>query len=313
MDEPPQPRADRGPLAPPGGVEPYAADMGVVASADATLGDVDAALASLEVPQWLPIDGPAGMTVGEAVTTDTTGPLRLGYGGWRDRLTGVQFQGGDGGLVTHGGLPVKNVAGYDLTKLLVGSFGAIGRPITVTARTVRRPTDALVATVPVPDDVPAHVNALLTGRAPPQWMLLTRGGLRAGWLGSGEEIDRLAEDVDGDRRTFAEDAADRAALLDVGDDELRAVIPPSAAALAMRELSSPKLTIDPAFGVVRTTPDDADAVAALCGRVGGHALVLRGDGGFRRVAGGPDPAAAAVARRLKERLDPDGRLPALPM
>src|SRR5437867_229691 len=77
---------------------------------------------------WLALDPPglAGRTLGSVVATATAGPLRQGFGAVRDHVLGVTFVTGDGRLVQSGGRVVKNVAGYDLTKLEAGGFGAFG-------------------------------------------------------------------------------------------------------------------------------------------------------------------------------------------
>lgn len=77
---------------------------------------------------WLALDPPglAGRTLGSVVATATAGPLRQGFGGVRDHVLGVTFVTGDGRLVQSGGRVMKNVAGYDLTKLEAGGFGAFG-------------------------------------------------------------------------------------------------------------------------------------------------------------------------------------------
>src|SRR3989440_63743 len=77
---------------------------------------------------WLALDPPglAGRTLGSIVATATAGPLRQGFGPVRDHLLGVTFVTGDGRLVQSGGRVVKNVAGYDLTRLEAGAFGAFG-------------------------------------------------------------------------------------------------------------------------------------------------------------------------------------------
>src|SRR5213076_1809681 len=77
---------------------------------------------------WLALDPPglAGRTLGSVVATATAGPLRHGFGAVRDHLLGVTFVTGDGRLVQSGGRVMKNVAGYDLTKLEAGGFGAFG-------------------------------------------------------------------------------------------------------------------------------------------------------------------------------------------
>ena len=77
---------------------------------------------------WLAIDPPglAGRTLGSVVATATAGPLRQGFGPVKDHLLGVTFVTGDGRMVQSGGRVMKNVAGYDLTRLQAGGFGAFG-------------------------------------------------------------------------------------------------------------------------------------------------------------------------------------------
>ena len=77
---------------------------------------------------WLALDPPglAGRTLGSVVATATAGPLRHGLGPVRDHVVGVTFVTGDGRLIQSGGRVMKNVAGYDLTKLQAGGFGAFG-------------------------------------------------------------------------------------------------------------------------------------------------------------------------------------------
>ena len=76
---------------------------------------------------WLAADPPGGnRTLGSVVATGTGGPLRTGFGAMRDQLLGVTLITGDGRIVRAGGRVVKNVAGYDLTRLAAGSFGMFG-------------------------------------------------------------------------------------------------------------------------------------------------------------------------------------------
>lgn len=77
---------------------------------------------------WLALDPPglAGRTLGSVIATGTAGPLRHAFGPVKDHLLGVTFVTGDGRLVQSGGRVMKNVAGYDLTRLQAGSFGAFG-------------------------------------------------------------------------------------------------------------------------------------------------------------------------------------------
>src|SRR6266436_1777604 len=121
-------RARRQPLVAPGAIDAQERDMTATFAADVTLRAAQSHL--LAINQWLPIDGNPHATLGALVDVNSTGPLRLGYGAWRDLLLGVQFTNGRGELITAGGRTVKNVAGYDLTKFMVGSRGVFGRLVT---------------------------------------------------------------------------------------------------------------------------------------------------------------------------------------
>ncbi len=142
---PPVFRLARSPLVAPGESDLHQRDMTATFSVDLTLGQVQSQLAA--IGQWLPIDGDPSVTLATLVETNSTGPLRLGYGAWRDLLLGVQFTNGRGELITAGGRTVKNVAGYDLTKFMVGQSGVFGRLVTITARTYRRPVSALLVRI----------------------------------------------------------------------------------------------------------------------------------------------------------------------
>lgn len=76
----------------------------------------------------LPLDGPRATqaTIGGALATASFGPLKHGFGGSREFCIGVSFVTGDGRIAKAGGRVVKNVAGYDLMKLMIGSNGTLG-------------------------------------------------------------------------------------------------------------------------------------------------------------------------------------------
>src|SRR6476646_4907058 len=77
---------------------------------------------------WRAVDPPGrpDRTLGSIIATGTSGPLRHGFGPVRDHVLGCTVVTGDGRIVKPGSRVVKNVAGYDLTKLHVGSFGGFG-------------------------------------------------------------------------------------------------------------------------------------------------------------------------------------------
>jgi len=85
----------------------------------------NAVAACTEYQQLLPIEGEGG-TIGGALALAQSGPLRVGFGGLRDFCIGISFVTGDGVSGRGGGRVVKNVAGYDLMKLFIGSYGSLG-------------------------------------------------------------------------------------------------------------------------------------------------------------------------------------------
>jgi glycolate oxidase FAD binding subunit len=109
-------------------------DLTAAVGAGISLGTLAATLARRS--QWLPLD-PAGVpegTLGATIATASSGPLRYGHGTPRDHVLGLELATGDGRLLRLGGKVVKNVAGYDLTRLAVGSHGTLG---VITAANVR--------------------------------------------------------------------------------------------------------------------------------------------------------------------------------
>jgi glycolate oxidase FAD binding subunit len=89
-----------------------------------------------EHDQWLPLDpyGSPDGTIGATVATASAGPLASSFGLPRDLLLGLEFVNGRGEIVRGGGKVVKNVAGFDLSRLLTGSWGTLGVITEVTVR-----------------------------------------------------------------------------------------------------------------------------------------------------------------------------------
>ena len=106
-------------------------ELVITARAGTPLAEVEAALA--EQGQLLPFEPPhfsGGATIGGAVAAGLSGPRRAAingyYGAVRDFVLGAKLIDGRGDLLTFGGQVMKNVAGYDLSRALVGSMGALG-------------------------------------------------------------------------------------------------------------------------------------------------------------------------------------------
>jgi FAD/FMN-containing dehydrogenase len=107
-------------------LEHKAEDMTARVEAGVTLAAFQADLATRG--QWLPMDppNPEKLTIGALLATNRSGPRRFGYGTVRDYLIGLTVALADGRVIHSGGNVVKNVAGYDLMKLFVGSRGSLG-------------------------------------------------------------------------------------------------------------------------------------------------------------------------------------------
>jgi len=114
-------------------------DLTLTARAGTTLGEIRDATS--KHGQWLALD-PAGSndgTLGATIATASSGPLRSLFGAPRDLTLGVEFVTGAGVVARGGGRVVKNVAGFDLTRLLTGSWGTLGVITEATVRLHARP------------------------------------------------------------------------------------------------------------------------------------------------------------------------------
>jgi FAD/FMN-containing dehydrogenase len=107
-------------------------DLTATVEAGATLREVNETLA--RHGQWLPLDPPFAdrATIGGILATNDSGPLRHRYGTPRDLVIGVRLATTDGTVAKAGGQVVKNVAGYDLSKLVTGSFGSLAAIVSAT-------------------------------------------------------------------------------------------------------------------------------------------------------------------------------------
>jgi glycolate oxidase FAD binding subunit len=107
-------------------------DLTATVQAGAMLADVNRTLATHG--QWLPLDPPWAdrCTIGGLVATNDSGPRRHRYGTPRDLIIGIDFVRADGVAAKAGGIVVKNVAGYDLGRLMTGSFGSLAVIVSAT-------------------------------------------------------------------------------------------------------------------------------------------------------------------------------------
>lgn len=148
-------------------VEYVPGDLTLTARAGTTLAEIDDATRANG--QWCPLlpwGGDAG-TLGATFSTATHGPCSAALGSPRDLAIGIEFVDGTGALVRAGGRVVKNVAGFDLTRLLVGSWGSLGVVTEVSVRLRARPPVDETWSVAVPGTARERLEAFRRGALAP--------------------------------------------------------------------------------------------------------------------------------------------------
>jgi glycolate oxidase FAD binding subunit len=145
-------------------LEHEAGDLTCTVEGGVRLSVLQAALA--EAGQRLSLDPPGDPTIGACLAARLSGPLSHHYGGPRDLVLGVTLVLGDGTVASSGGKVVKNVAGYDLGKLVCGSEGTLGLIARVALRL--HPLPAATATLVVEtEDTADGVRALRASQLQP--------------------------------------------------------------------------------------------------------------------------------------------------
>ena len=314
------------------------ADLTVTVGAGMRVVDLAAILA--RAGQFLPLDPPHGneATIGGMIAANSNGFWRARYGAVRDLLIGTRIALADGTIARAGGRVVKNVAGYDLDKLLVGSFGTLGVIVEATFKVIPLPaaSDGLVAGFTRSADAFATADAVVRGASRVEACVVERSEGTAWRLavqarGSAATVRRSIEDA---RRELA---ARQGEPRDLGDDlgsmrELparategalvRVSLPlaatPAFAETAARLESLAALVADAASGIVRVhllgddddLIRDAEALLLAARVVGGTGRIeRRAEHLASRLSTWPTrPNGDFLMRRIKEAFDPAGIL-----
>ncbi|WP_322511764.1 FAD-binding oxidoreductase [Chloroflexus sp.] len=144
-------------------------DLTISVEAGMTLGALSAALAANG--QMLPLDGPlpAQATIGGLLATAMDGPRRLGYGSARDLLIGIRVVEATGRVSKAGGMVVKNVSGFDMMKLYLGSFGTLAMIASANFKLIPQPRAAasILCRAQTPAPLWKLVNAIAASQLVP--------------------------------------------------------------------------------------------------------------------------------------------------
>jgi glycolate oxidase FAD binding subunit len=284
--------------------------------------------------QYLPCDpllADAGATLGGTVAAGANGPGRYRYGGLRDFILGVRYVDGAGDLVYAGGKVVKNAAGFDVPKLMVGSLGQFGVLAELTFKVFPKPEAYATLRLDLPS-VAAGVAALIKLTAQPLdldsldltptaagatlWVRLAglAGALPArierlrGVLGGGEKV---AEPEEGQLWRAARELTWVPPVLSgvegAGWSLVKVPVTPKKIVALDQRLTPDAIRRYSVAGQVAwiATPDRASLDAALT-EVGLSGLALVGPAGKARLGIQP---GTAFERRVKQALDPSGRFP----
>ncbi len=306
-------------------------ELVVSARCGTTLAELEAALA--ERGQCLPFEPPhfgPGATVGGMVATGLSGPARASVGAVRDYVLGATLLSGRGEVLSFGGQVIKNVAGYDVSRLLAGSLGMLGVICEVSLKVV----PAARATATLRFDLAqaaalAQLNAWAGKPLPINASAWWEGTLVLRLRGAAAAVDAAVAALGGERIADEHAAAFWNGLREQTDEyfvaALRAI--ESDAEARLWRLSLPQTAPPLALmgdqliewgGAQRWLVSSAPAaeVRQAAARAGGHATVFRGDksvGAFTPLT----PTLARIQHQLALAFDPDqvfatGRLMAAP-
>jgi glycolate oxidase FAD binding subunit len=283
--------------APAGIVEHEPRDLTVTVAAATTVADLTGVLA--EHRQECPLDPRDGAaTVGGVLAAGLSGHRRLRHGPVRDRVLEVRFVTPDGRVVKGGGPTVKNVTGFDIPRLMVGSLGTLGVLVQVTLRCQPRP--------PVSRWYTADLDPFEVPRRTYRPSCVAWDGHRT-WL----LLEGVEADVDAEAASVAATAVERGPVFPTGPHRARVSVRPGALAelAGVLDRSGARWLAEVGVGTVHVAADAEDALAVA--RRGAEAA----GGWLLREAGAPhlDPFGRpspnrALMERIRAAFDPTAKL-----
>ena len=287
-------------------------ELVITARCGTLLSDVEAALA--ERGQMLAFEPPhfgAGATIGGAIASGLSGPRRANSGAVRDFVLGCTLLDGKGDVLRFGGQVMKNVAGYDVSRLLAGSLGTLGLLLDVSVKVLpRAPREATLVFDGVNEiDAIRSLNEWAGQPLPVSASCWHDGVLALRLSGANAAVDAairsLGGDVMPDCARFWESLREQRHAFFDGDMPLwRLSVPSTVGAIVP---GSPQLIEwGGAQRWLRAPADAAERIRATVRACGGHATLFRGGdksvGVFEPLA----PAIGRIHERLKAGFDPAG-------
>lgn len=307
-------------------VEFEPADLTITCQAGITLGALREATGAAGMV--VPFDPalPGGATVGGVLAGALTGSARMSLGPPRDFTIGLRVVTADGKLTRAGGKVVKNVAGYDLCKLYIGSLGTLGVIVESTFKTVPLPQAEQLLAFAFADPASAYAlvsRALHAGLAVRSASLM-RGA--SGWLldlvlaGMETAVERsarsLSEALSGSTIRELDDQPPRninsAKQTPANLISRLSVLPSRLPALLAEAPSDAGIEAHPATGLCQlsfpeATPEAISEARALAARFGGTCVIERCPPGLKREIDvfGDAPPSLALMRAIKAEFDPN--------
>ena len=285
-------------------------ELVITARAGTPLAEIESTLAERnQMLGFEPSHFGTAATLGGTIACGLSGPARPFRGAARDFVLGAKIVNAKAEVLNFGGEVMKNVAGYDVSRLMCGAYGTLGVLLEISLKVLPRPASEITLALEFNDET-ADTRMSEWQRDPLPLSGLCYDGDRLHVRLSGAEQAvsagrrRIGGEVDARGDAFWESLREqRGAFFDGSGDLWRLSVPPATRALAI----SGKQLIDwgGALRWFKTTQAAADIFAAA-GSVGGHATRFRGAAEAQDIFQPLPAALLALHRRLKQAFDPHG-------
>ena len=254
-----------------------------------------------------------GATLGGMVAAGLSGPRRPAAGALRDFVLGVRMIDGRGEILSFGGQVMKNVAGYDVSRLMAGSLGTLGLIVEVSLKTLPKPEAEETIRLELPEEKAIELLNRWAGKPLPisasAW---TDGELGVRLSGAAAAVGAARRKIGGESVGAGEAPGFWAGIREHTDAFFRGPAGPASPLWRISVSSSaPPLGLAGAQmiewgGALRWLVSSADArtVREAAKRAGGHATLFRSQDKSAGVFQPLSPALAELHRRLKRELDP---------